>query len=166
MLLTKKDLILLALKKKSKNIPMIYYTLKTLSIASNFIHLSLIVLAQPLYQIQWSLSYKLNLKTFHLNMLDSFVLKLTENLTNWLEKDQIQIRYLKQEHTKLTVLRSPFVYKKTREQFAKTQYGVLLWLNLESSNLFYSDYFIQNTLVKVNKSSISKLDFIEVQLKN
>ena len=28
--------------------------------------------------------------------------------------------------TKLTVLRSPFVYKKTREQFAKTQYGVLL----------------------------------------
>jgi ribosomal protein S10 len=59
-------------------------------------------------------------------MLDSFVLKLTENLTNWLEKDQIQIRYLKQEHTKLTVLRSPFVYKKTREQFAKTQYGVLL----------------------------------------
>lgn len=166
MLLTKKDLILYSLNQKRKtNIYCIYYVLKELFLFSNSILFSFKLPAVLLKSICWHLKYKLIIKTFHLNILNNFILQFMERLNTQFNSNQVQVRYLQQKQQKLTVLRSPFVYKTTREQFTKIQYSAIIQFNLTNSNLVYFEYVMQNLILKMDKSWAFKLKFIETQIK-
>jgi len=168
MLLTKKDLILLALEKKIiKNLSsyLIYHVIKFFLINSNDMVLG-IAGTKPIIKVNLCQSYELKVKTSYLNTLDQCLLVTLENLIFFFKKCRIRIDYLKVLKKKLTVLRSPFVYKKSREQFIHERFGALVYLDLHKSNLFYTDYFINTVLTYLTTSFTSKIEFVDIQSKS
>ena len=167
MLLTKKDLVLLFLqKKKKRNLKnhLVYYSLKKFYITSINTILGNCS-RKEILKLNLCYSSKIKVKTNHLNTLDSFTVVVLEILTVLFKKSQIQIDYLPVLKQNVTVLRSPFVYKKTREQFTKKEYGIILRLNCNTYSPLYLDYFINLLLLKLNSFLMSKIEITETLIK-
>jgi len=167
MLLTKKDLVLLFLQKKKKRNfknQLVYHNLKFFYITSINTILGNCN-SKEILKLNLCYSSKIKVKTNHSNTLNSFIVIALEILTILFKKSQIQIDYLPVLKQNVTVLRSPFVYKKTREQFTKKEYGVILRLNCNAYSPLYLDYFINLLLSKLNSFLMSKIEITETIIK-
>jgi ribosomal protein S10 len=164
MLLTKKDLVLLFLQKKKFKNNSIYHGLKNFQIISTKVSLNNCNIKRIL-KLNLGYSFKIKVKTHHLNTLDSLAAVILEVLTVLFKKSQIKIDYLPVSQQNITVLRSPFVYKTSREQFTKKDYTMLLHLDCDTYSPMYLDYFINILLVKLTNFLLSKIEIIEVLIK-
>jgi ribosomal protein S10 len=70
--------------------------------------------------------HKVKIKTFHFKTLNSFLALFLQGSTYNLLNINLATNTLPAKRNIITVLRSPFVYKKTREQFLKKTYGITI----------------------------------------
>jgi ribosomal protein S10 len=125
MLLRKKDLVLLSLNIKVLGVNwLVYYEVKKKKISS--IHKVLLKIV--IYPIRHNTNsvHKIKVKTFHLKALNTFLGLLLECSSYNLLSSSVKNLTLPTKRSIITVLRSPFIYKNTREQFLKKTYGIII----------------------------------------
>jgi ribosomal protein S10 len=160
MLLFKRNVVFVNLKKKKVRfytIKFIYYCIKSKFltykslISFNQVQISFLKLDQ---------NYKIKLSTLNLKDLDTFIFLLLEKLS--ILKINSKVFYLPKQINIITVLRSPFIYKKSQDQLMLKKYSAILNLQGNSYNFFYQTYI--EFLVKNNFLLLSKIQYNEIFL--
>jgi len=98
---------------------------------------------------------KINLYSYHKKYLNIFIKNL-----NFFIKDNIKIINLPLKKTKYTVIRSPHIYKKSREQFERSTHKKVIYitfLNKSSKNIKELISFINENSIGL-QSKIKKLN--------
>jgi len=165
MLLRKKDLILLSLKIKVLGINwLVYYEVKKKQISSIY----KVLLKMVIYPIRHNSKsiHKVKVKTFHFKTSDSFLALFLQGSTYNLLNINLATNTLPAKRNILTVLRSPFVYKKTREQFLKKTYGITISIFWGERNMMINDYIIETIVHKLKNFIAFKIELIETICKN
>jgi ribosomal protein S10 len=155
MLLFKRNLVFFNLKRFF----ILFYSAKVIYY---FIKSKLIIFSLPLSFQQFQSGtlklngdYKLKLVTLSLKDLDTFVLLSLEKLS--ILKINSKLSYLPKQLNIITMLRSPFVYKKTQEQLIIKKYTAILYLQYNTYDFFYQNYLV--FLIKNRNSFLSKIQY-------
>jgi len=117
---------------------------------------SSLIFSQIYLKKKWSLSCNYQIKA---TAPDSTI--LVSNLQNLLmyfystsHSFNININYLKNRYKKYTLLRSPFVHKKSREQLGVNFVKSKLRVSVKTVNIFHT-YYLDNLILKKLKQLIS-----------
>jgi hypothetical protein len=90
--------------------------------------------------------------------LDTFLLLLLEKLG--ILGIKLKLSYLPNKWNITTVLRSPFIYKKTQDQLLLIKYKAILYLKCNKYNFFYQYYL--EFLITTKSSFLSKVQYNEI----
>ena len=151
MLLSKKIFHLLNFLKNQKTIIFFlrYFLFYNFKVSSIYFLIYLIFLKYFLKKKNnplFFLFFKINvLNKFFFNSILIKIFAIFKELNVFLN---INFKFLKKNRKNYTILRSPFVYKKSREQFFFDRFKGWFYLSLFSKNFFFIDY-LENVLVKI-----------------
>lgn len=133
----------------------IYYFIKNKLM---IINLSVSLKQFQVNNLKLNQDYKLKLITMSLKDLDTFLLLLLEKLG--ILGIKLKLSYLPNKWNITTVLRSPFIYKKTQDQLLLIKYKAILYLKCNKYNFFYQYYL--EFLITTKSSFLSKVQYNEI----
>lgn len=160
MLLFKKNIVFFSLNNKKIVfcvIRFVYYFIKSKFTPANLL---LSLRQAQINTLKLNQDYKLKLITVSLKDLDTFILLLLEKLNFF--KINFKLSYLPSKSNITTLLRAPFVHKKSQDQLIKIKYTVILFLYCDIYNYFYQSYL--EFLLKNSTSFLSKIQYNEIFL--
>jgi ribosomal protein S10 len=143
---------------------LVYYEVKKKQISSIY-KVLLKVVMYPICHNSKSV-HKVKVKTFDFKTLNSFLALFLQGSTYNLLNVNLATSTLPVKRNIITVLRSPFVYKKTREQFLKKTYGITISILWGARNVMVNDYIIKTIIHKLKFFIAFKIELIETICKN
>lgn len=105
--------------------------------------------------IQNKKSVQIKLKSYCKTTLHFYLNHITECLSN--ENLNVNSIFLPTKKTRLTLLRSPHVYKKAKEQFENQLFSGLIKINIENNNKILINSKLKALLLNKPKSVLLKI---------
>ena len=90
--------------------------------------------------VKTSYCYCLKIKLSNLNVLNSILIFIFNILKNCNFKSSIKFSNLVRSKSYYSLLRSPFVYKSSQEQFICEYYTAIIFINIQNQNNFLIKY--------------------------
>lgn len=129
---------------------------------------SSLIFSQIYLKKKWALYYEYQIKVTapDLTILVSNLQNLIAYFYSIRQSFNIKIKYLKNKHKKYTLLRSPFVHKKSREQLGVSFVNSKIYVIVEAINIFHG-YYLDILIIKKLKQLISvKTNLIKIIKQN